>query len=164
VVTREGRYERLGYVQDLECRSAARARAIAGGETSLSGQAGAESFRTVCGVIVGSRVYRYLCEVTDLKGADGGVERTAQRFPDNEPQLVWGEGDQVRVQFEGLVAPIPATYSLHVTFPLAPQQARISTSYFASPGSREISVNASALACATSILSKGSRWCIGRVR
>jgi hypothetical protein len=54
---------------------------------------------------------------------------------------------------------------LQVTFSLAPQQARIWTSYFfAISGSREISVNASALACATGILSKGSRWCIGRVR
>jgi hypothetical protein len=44
-------------MNDMQCRSAARARVIAGRETSLSGQPGAESFRTVCGVIVASRIY-----------------------------------------------------------------------------------------------------------
>ena len=113
VVTHEGRYESLKYVEDAQCRAAAKARGVAGGKTSLSGQPGAESFRTVCGVIIAGRTYRYLCEVTDLKGADAGVERTAVRFPDNELQLIWGEGDQVRVEFEGLAAPISATYAVH---------------------------------------------------
>jgi hypothetical protein len=34
VVTSDGRYRSLGYVQDSECRSAARARVVAGGETT----------------------------------------------------------------------------------------------------------------------------------
>lgn len=112
VVTREGRYASLGYVDDSGCRSAARASVTAGGETSLSGESGAESFRTVCGVIVGSRISRYLCEATDLK-RDEGFERTALRLPDSELQLIWGEGNQVDVQFQGLGAPVPATYSVH---------------------------------------------------
>jgi hypothetical protein len=112
VVTREGRYESLGYVQDSECRSAAKVKVVAGGEISLSGQPGAETFRTVCGVIVGSRVYRYLCKVTDVKG-EAGIERTALLFPDSELQLIWGEGNRVEVQFQGLAAAVPATYSVH---------------------------------------------------
>jgi hypothetical protein len=56
-------------------------------------------------------VYRYLCEVTDVKG-DGGAERTALRFPDNELLLVWGEGNRVAVQFQGLANATPATYSV----------------------------------------------------
>ena len=51
-----------------------------------------------------------------------------------------------------------------VTVSPAHQQVRVSISYIAISGSREISVKASARACATSILSNGSRWCIGRVR
>ena len=111
VVTREERYESLGYVQDSECRSAGTATVAATGETSLCGQPGSESFRTVCGVIVGSRAYRYLCEVTDVKG-DGGAKRTALRFPDNELLLAWGEGKLVQVQFQGLATATPATYSV----------------------------------------------------
>jgi len=110
VIAREGRYEDLGYADDSQCRVAATARVAASGETSLSEQHGAESFRTVCGVIAGHRVYRYLCQVTDLK-RDDGLRRTALRFPDNELELTWGEGNRVRVQFQGLAAPTAATYS-----------------------------------------------------
>lgn len=83
---------------------------VATGKTSLSGHPGSDSFQTVCGVIVGGKTSRYLCEATDL-AADKGVQRTALRFPDNELLLVWGDGKRVDVQIEGPAAPIPATYS-----------------------------------------------------
>jgi hypothetical protein len=110
VVTRGGRYESLGYVDDAECRSARAATMVATGKTSLSGRPGSDSYQTVCGVMVGGKTYRYVCEVTDLTEGKR-VERTALRFPDNELLLVWGDGKRVDVQIEGLAAPIPATYS-----------------------------------------------------
>lgn len=56
VVTRDGRYRSLGYVENAECKSAAVAAVVGVDETRLSGQPGAESFQTVCGVIVGSGI------------------------------------------------------------------------------------------------------------
>jgi hypothetical protein len=83
---------------------------VATGKTSLSGHPGSDSFQTVCGVIVGGKTSRYLCEATDL-AADKGVQRTALRFPDNDLLLVWGNGKRVDVQIKGLAAPIRATDS-----------------------------------------------------
>jgi len=109
VVTGDGRYQSLDYADETQCQSAAEATVIATGKTSLSGKPGSESFQTVCGVIVDSKTYRYLCQVTDING-DKGIGQTALRFPDNELQLVWGEGNKVRVQPQG-VTPEDATYS-----------------------------------------------------
>ena len=70
--------------------------AHAGGATS------ADSFDTVCGVIVNAQTYRYRCNVADHYSG-GQKVRTTLRMPDQTIELTWKPGNRVGLQFEGMV-------------------------------------------------------------
>jgi hypothetical protein len=68
-----------------------------------------DPFDTICGVIVGGKNYRYRCGATDFYSG-GRKVRTELRYPDQTIQLTWQSGNQVGLQFEGMV-PKTARYS-----------------------------------------------------
>jgi hypothetical protein len=58
---------------------------------------------------VGGKNYRYRCGATDFYSG-GRKVRTELRYPDQTIQLTWRPGNQVGLQFEGMV-PKEARYS-----------------------------------------------------
>ena len=66
----------------------------------------ANEFETVCGVMTGGETHRYLCRVTEE-----GDGPTVLRFPDQDMRLVWGDGNRVRIERQGL-KPVEATFSI----------------------------------------------------
>lgn len=82
-----------------------------GGETAHGAATGgkADSFETVCGVIVQGKDSAYRCQVTD-HFAGGQKTHTTLRFPDQTIELTWHPGNRVGLQFEGMV-PKEARYS-----------------------------------------------------
>ncbi|WP_052055526.1 hypothetical protein [Myxosarcina sp. GI1] len=97
VRTEEGRYQSLVYAPSSDCG------------TASASQSRTETFQTVCGVIVGQQNYRYLCEVSEQYEGDEKV-KTTLTYPDNELQLTWKQGNQVRIDITG-TSGIDATYS-----------------------------------------------------
>jgi hypothetical protein len=82
-----------------------------GGTVAHGASAGgnADSFDTVCGVIVQGKDSAYRCQVTD-HFAGGQKTHTTLRFPDQTIELTWRPGNRVGLQFEGMV-PKEARYS-----------------------------------------------------
>ena len=97
VRTENGRYQSLVYAPSSDCG------------TASTSQLRTETFKTVCGVIVGQENYRYLCEVSEQYKGNNKV-KTTLRYPDIELQLTWKQGNQVRIDTTG-ASSIEATYS-----------------------------------------------------
>ncbi len=89
VTTANGRYENIATTEAANCKSS-------GDAAASSGKPGAT--RTVCGVIVGGKTTRYLCEVEENRqGA------TTLRMPDTTLTLKWNLGsNSVQVEQDGM--------------------------------------------------------------
>lgn len=80
-----------------------------GGSAHAGGAGSADSFDTVCGVMVDGKDYAYRCQVTDHYSG-GQKTHTTLRMPDQTIELTWHGGNRVGLQFEGMV-PQEARYS-----------------------------------------------------
>jgi hypothetical protein len=88
IATTDGRYASIVAVDAAKCADDSSA-------VAPSGKAGA--MRTVCGVIVGGKTYRYLCEVEENRQGT-----TVLRMPDTTLRLTWNLGSvSVEVAQEG---------------------------------------------------------------
>jgi len=103
VRTTDGRYASIVYAPPSDCQG--------GGSTSQGGEGydRKDEFQTVCGVIVNGQTYRYKCKAVDFYR---GSERfkTALHYPDQNIRLVWKDGKNVVLHFDGMT-PQHATYS-----------------------------------------------------
>jgi hypothetical protein len=80
-----------------------------GSQHAAGGHGETDSFKTVCGVIVGGKNYRYRCTVEDHY-RDGDKTSTTLRYPDQTINMVWKPGNHVELHFEGMV-PKSARYA-----------------------------------------------------
>lgn len=96
VTTTDGRYASITAVDSGKCKAGSQ-------ETAASGTPGA--MRTVCGVIVGGKTTRYLCEVVENR--QGTTKLT---MPDTNLQLTWKPDGKVEFLQEG-VPMVMAKYS-----------------------------------------------------
>lgn len=80
-----------------------------GGNAPIAGQTRKDAFDTVCGVIVNGTNYRYRCKAEDFYSG-GRKTQTILYYPDQTIRLVWKSGNQVELNFEGMV-PQNARYS-----------------------------------------------------
>lgn len=96
VTTTDGRYAKIASTAAGLCDSDGSAVPVSGSANSL---------RTVCGVIVGGKTTRYLCEVEEnRKGA------TKLKMPDTNIELVWKPGGKLDFRQEG-ANPVEAKYT-----------------------------------------------------
>ncbi len=103
VRTTEGRYASIVNAPYSDCKG--------GGSASHGDEAydRKDEFQTVCGVIVNGQTYRYKCKAVDFyRGSD--KFKTALHYPDQNIRLVWKDGRNVVLHFEGMT-PQHATYS-----------------------------------------------------
>jgi hypothetical protein len=96
VTTTDGRYAKIAPVAASACEASDAA-------VPPSGNPGV--LRTVCGVIVGGKTSRYLCEVEENRQGT-----TKMRMPDTNIELTWKPGGKVTFAQEGTSA-IEAKYS-----------------------------------------------------
>lgn len=96
VTTTEGRYEKIAPVAASECEASDAAVAPSGNPAAL---------RTVCGVIVGGKTTRYLCEVEENRQGT-----TKMKMPDTTIELTWKPGGKVTFAQDG-ANPIEAKYA-----------------------------------------------------
>lgn len=101
VRTSNGRYASIAYGMKTSCKQGS----SAGGSTAER----QDPFDTVCGVMTNGKDYSYRCGATDFYSG-GRKVRTELRYPDQTIQLTWQSGNQVSLQFEGMV-PKTARYS-----------------------------------------------------
>lgn len=99
--TLDGRYHSIVYAPDLDCQQ--------GNQHAADGHGDADSFKTVCGVMVGGENHRYRCTVEDHYQGDRKTSTTL-RFPDQTLNMIWKPGRHVELQFEGMV-PMSARYT-----------------------------------------------------
>lgn len=102
VRTSNGRYASIAYGMAMSCQQGA----ASGGGSTAERQ---DPFDTVCGVMTNGKDYSYRCGATDFYSG-GRKVRTELRYPDQTIQLTWQSGNQVGLQFEGMV-PKTARYS-----------------------------------------------------
>jgi hypothetical protein len=97
VTTADGKYASIKTADAGKCEAD-------GSAVAASGKAGAK--RTVCGVIVGGKPTRYLCEVEENRQGT-----TVLRFPDTTLKLTWNVGStSVKVEQEG-AQPVTVKYA-----------------------------------------------------
>jgi hypothetical protein len=100
VRTADGRYQAIAPATPQDCERAE-------GATQAVAAPDPGGYRTVCGVMVGTRPVEYVCSV---EGGDQRSRPTTLRFPDMVMVLHWLPGNRVRVELEG-AAPIEGTWS-----------------------------------------------------
>lgn len=97
VTTTDGKYSSITTVDAGKCSDD-------GSAVAASGKAGA--MRTVCGVIVGGKTYRYLCEVEENRQGTSVL-----RMPDTTLKLTWNLGsNSVQVEQDG-TKPVVVKYA-----------------------------------------------------
>lgn len=99
--TVDGRYNSIVYAPEFDCQQGGQHAAAEHGET--------DSLKTVCGVMVGGKNYRYRCTVEDHY-RDGCKTTTTRQFPDQTINMEWKPGKQVELQFEEMM-PKSARYA-----------------------------------------------------
>lgn len=88
VTTTDGRYASITAVDAAKCTD---------GRSAVTPSVTAGATRTVCGVIVGGKTNRYLCDVEEHRQGT-----TVLRFPDSTLRLTWNVGStSVQVEQEG---------------------------------------------------------------
>ncbi len=96
VTTADGRYRSLKYTSDADCERVANARLGITDEPIPPG-----AFKTVCGVIVDGKTYRYLCNVTNHFTGEK-LTKTTLSYPDVVFDLVWLSDDRLRMESQGI--------------------------------------------------------------
>ena len=96
VRTADANYTAIVYTPEADCKRVSQA------ATAAPPAVDANSFDTVCGVIVDGKTHRYRCQLRN-EGCEGeGYCRSILTFPDNELKINWQKDDQIEVVFSGM--------------------------------------------------------------